>query len=673
MVFPALITAGEWLTRVVAPLLPGDLVAEVARYSAIACSVIALVSLGRLSPGAASPEANTTFGMLHSRTLARSLRLTIGVSGVVLSVLGLASSDTTMLPASAFLFSTVVVARLLFELHPACNGEIWITPDVDQAATNEGTTLSKYSLADAIVSGRMVGPTLGGTLLAAIFLGTMAGAGAFMFDRPNANDTLAFAIALLSIQTIGFTVFALAARRIVLGTWILRTSPRYSRHVFFDLLSGGIAASIALLIFSTRDLHTSPVAAFIPFAMTAAVSSFLLISALGLRPFARPRAKHGTLRANLAIPLLIAITSFFGVTSVAVAAKQLSPLWKTGLLIAAFCLQYAASCAFVPLDQSLALRDQFRGAAKGVWSAKKRLLPAVTILLIAVSGIVGNFGLRGGDEDLLIATSCSLLIWPLFRWFGAVPLIEELKARETDTTVVTKPVAPWWTYLDTPWWATIILSGLLLPHWEAAGLPQWVELEHVVCGPADLYCVCVSLRHRRCLAGGGRTFAPRDNDFRIHLRSAWKPRLCGRDVVLGSLRGGPRTTTVPAGARDAPPPRSANAGVRIILHSLHILGGLVRLSIRSGLAGHDGRPSDRLVPHAGLALSAAACRVDDCSRGYRPYLLSLGTSTSSWTSRWSACSPNRCKPAIWLALDDSCCCCPGDVADANLFEKVDDR
>lgn len=499
IVYPALSAAGSWLTNAIRPLLPIGLFAEIARYLAIVCAATAVFWPQRSRAPLPSNSAISVRNLAGLPAAPWALRLVMSLVGAGLAALGLRNGDWLGegLAGVVVVFSLLAVGGVLFERHPAWNGDLWLNLDLDTAAINGTEPLKRYPLGDAIASGDVVKPALIVAALSSFLYIIIVGGVRLASYQSNLGNMVTTTAAL----ALGYTLLILAIRRMALGSWTLAsTLQNRSRHLFIDVISSSVAAAIFLLLtvdlLNKQDGNLSEVTIY--FRLTAALSSvvlLLMISALGLSPLTAPIG-GGEMKTNLASGLLI---NGISITIVGLFVTGNNVRIFAFAAVASLLMQFILVIILTPLaSSSVPLTFKAGILIRRAWHARKRMFLALFVITFAIASTISMETWRNNINHEAVQFAgwflVGLIFWPMFRVFGAVSLIEGLRGRPSNTSSVARS-SLFLSHLDTPWWATILLSGLLVPRWAVPLLPwqpDQLSADLIVLVPA----VCIGFAYR---------------------------------------------------------------------------------------------------------------------------------------------------------------------------------
>jgi hypothetical protein len=503
IVLPLLAAAAQWVRITVSPLLP-QLPPEVAVLSAV-CSLAALLwPRGAASSQPEKPPASSKWARrlewLQWLEAAGTRRLALGLFSLVICALSFKADfgRATALPLVTAMLSLTTIAKIAFERHPRWNGDLRIVPDIDEISIPEAA--SRYRLGDTIASGAMLGPALAATGLLLLGGGILA---AMLFSLVALSTSWAATFIAVPVMSLAWMAYAAVLRKSVLGSWLLTAPDGRQRHILTDFFSAAAALSIEFIANQIGQLgfssFTTPAIALLLLALAV----FLPFDALGFRPFAMPKPQGDRVRANISIAFLTAAIAapIMGVLSVEAAA---SPI-LIGALFVPVILHVIVSTAAVRIaGVSISQRQRFALSLRQTFSAKGMSIHAALTLLSPLL-LMQALVLLEGKRIVIAVEDLSwvllLAFWPLLRMFGAVPLVEALKARQSVKAAAPKPVFQW-SYLDSPWPMALVLVAVTLSPWFALDASERLDPRfHLSFLVAPWICVAAGYRYGRAALG----------------------------------------------------------------------------------------------------------------------------------------------------------------------------
>ncbi|WP_441236060.1 hypothetical protein [Bradyrhizobium sp. 930_D9_N1_4] len=490
LVLPALATARHWTQSVGYPFLPGGTVAIVALSLSIACSLITLFWQRQADYSAATVSSSSIWARLLSAPW--PLRLTMGKAGIIFGVLGLKADfvDPISLPLPVFFLALITTVRIALDRHPGWNGNLWTIPDVDELTVCDVGPPSKYALGDAIAAQLVFRPSVAATSL--LLVGGYIVLVASILPSSELGKMPMVATSVMLAAPLIWIIFAAILRRSILGTWWLAAPGGARRHLVSDFFSCAMAISIAAIAFqlsaialesfgvTAQQIISSPPRGILgaPAAVCGGLAGiYLLFSALGFRPFVKPKMQDNRIRANIAITL---VTAPIAAIAAAVAATNISStLSLVPTIIGILVVQFIASISLVPVSGiSFSQRERLVLAMSQIRTQPGLTVQAAFMMILPPAALSAAYW---SSLSELVWLALLLALWPMLRVFSALPFIEDLKALQPGRMRIKKPLFQW-SYLDTPWWMAFPILAFSFAPWiwtalfVVASRPGWFTL-----------------------------------------------------------------------------------------------------------------------------------------------------------------------------------------------------
>ncbi|MBR0775277.1 hypothetical protein JQ625_10575 [Bradyrhizobium diazoefficiens] len=495
IVLPLLAAAEQGIRTSISPLLP-EIPPAIAAASVV-CSLLAFFWPGRRAGTTAEAPAESIWDRLRREPW--WLRPSLGATSLILSALSFKADfgRSSELPLATMLLSLATLANVVLERHPRWNSDLRVLPDVDEAGVSGAA--SSYRLGDIIASQAMLGPSLAAVGL--LFLGGSVIFAMFAAIVILSNSWMG-SFVTVPIASLAWMAYAVVLRRSVLGSWLLTAPDGTQRHILTDFCAAAVALSIGLVGSHAAELRSNWTS-FGPVVLLlfTLLTMFLPFDALGLRPFATPAPQGGRVRANIAISFLTSALAVAAGGILAALGQALAIF--LGVLAATIIVHFVASTALVRISgPSISQRERFVLSLRQIGLAKGLSVhAAMTVLLppIALEALLW-FENRPSVDRVFLGWFMLLAFWPLVRVFGAVPLVEALKARQSGKVPVALPIFQK-SYLDSPWPMALVLLAVCLWPWYALATGRFSPWLQYVMLLAPWICVPAGYRYGRAAFG----------------------------------------------------------------------------------------------------------------------------------------------------------------------------